>query len=315
MKAIKSREKAQRDLHMNTSEKVMPNISWLKLRRIFKKNSRTSKSTNVSVASISNSIKSSLGTIDLSSPDMDEYDFDYTFHDCSYPLHEDTSSLSAFRHDLMIPSNNNLDAQEENDNRTAEELYEEGKLLFSQGILLEALTCQNKSLDMLSLSFDIHQRQAAMVRHEIAKIKYALATENNGNDIAIQNSPMTLRQLRDDAENTKCQMAMQNLKYYQEQLLNLEEQVSQERDIYDLLDILHTLGQICEKELFRLEQAQQYYKRALSIEEQMLEHMIGDGDEELTKEWAQRVKHTRRKFGGIQYQVGRFDLAMLCTFS
>lgn len=313
MKAAKAQQQQENDRHV--SEKAVSSKSWLKLRRIFKKKSSRSKSTNASVTSISNSIKSSLGTIDLNSPDIDEDDFDYAFHDCSYPLEEDASSQNTLTPDNTAHLHEKSFDPDETDNRSAEDLYEEGKLLFSQGNLQEALICQIKSLNILSLSLDPHQRQEAMVRHELAKIEYSIATEVNGNDSTLHNSPMTLRKLRDAVENTKCHMALQNLKYYQDKLLSLEAQVIHERDVYDMLDILHMLGQICEKELHRLEQAQFYYKRALSIEEQMLGHMIGDGDEESTKEWARRVKKTRRKFGGIHYQVGRFDLAMLCTFT
>jgi tetratricopeptide (TPR) repeat protein len=166
----------------------------------------------------------------------------------------------------------------------------------------------------LNVTAETSARQKAMILYEISKIKYELAVQMIENNLSeIDKNKLCV--LRDNVENTKIQMALENLKYYQEHLSFLEERCKGEIDIYKILETLHTLGKICGQDLYRLEQAQFYYKRALSIEEQMYAHMIDDGDEDLAKDWAHRIKNTRRKFGAIHYQVGRFDLALLSTFS
>lgn len=283
---------------------------WLNIRELLKK-----KKSSQSVNSLTDSIKSSLGTIDLSNPDsFEDYDVEYCFLDSFSLCEESTSSFESKRNHKNVTNMNRSSNPIQNMNQVSEELFQEGKLLLSQGFLTDALLCQKKSLNVLSVTTETYARQKAMILYEISKIKYELAVQMIQNNLSeIDKNKLCV--LRDDVENTKVQMALENLKYYQDHLSCLEEQCNGEIDIYKILETLHTLGKICGQDLYRLEQAQLYYKRALSIEEQMYAHMIDDGDEELAKDWAYRIKNTRRKFGAIHYQVGRFDLALLSAFS
>jgi tetratricopeptide (TPR) repeat protein len=296
----------------NSYDSFTSSKSWLKIRELFKK-----KKSSPSVNSLTDSIKSSLGTIDLSSPDdFEDYDVDYCFHD-PLSLSKETVSSHESGNDYKIASSSMTQSGNhlQKMNQVSENLFQEGKLRFSQGFLTDALMCQEQSLNVLSANADTHHpRQEAMILYEISRIKYELAVQSNEHNFS-KVDEKSVCDLRENVENYKIQMALENLKYYQEQLSSLEDQCVGEIDVYKILETLHTLGKICGQDLYRLEQAQFYYKRALSIEEQMYAHMIDDGDEDMAKDWAHRMKRTRRKYAAIQYQDGRFDLALLSVFS
>ncbi len=286
-------------------------------------------------------------------------DQDAPFRPTSLSLSPSTDS-----NDDASTSTNNSHSNGNNSNSTSNRLsslYDLGKKLRSQGLYDRARSAYTEALNILhnasanaslstpsSSSSSSYTRQEAMIRYELAKIKFAHYVEQNGNDHHTEESRQTLSRLSQHVEIMKCKVSLQNLEFYQGQLHSMDTRVEKEdfhldyHQVMERLNILHTLGKLCEKDLHRYEDALVYYQRALNIEEQMRNSWqkqmanaktnqgsasgsgsgsgsMDDGrnvqsDVEL-KEWSVRVRHTRKKIGSIHYTLGSFDLALFSSFS
>lgn len=197
-------------------------------------------------------------------------------------------------------------------NRLLTSMYVQGKEFYSQGLYEKAWSIQSKVMEsvMVENESGTFNRQQAMVAHELAKIKYAMYMESDHD-----HDQQHLIELHNRVENTKCKVSLQNLTFYQHKLREMESQdtfdISQ---INERLYILHILGQLCEKDLHRYEEALEFYQRALSIEDQLQQTYRGSTENSLEmKEWAARVRHTSKKIGSIHYTMGRFDLALFSS--
>ena len=195
-------------------------------------------------------------------------------------------------------------------------------------------------------------RQYAMVRFEIAKIEYAIARESTPTiphpHLGVQSSDEALAstssnqlsvtselsRLHNQVENAKCKIALANYQYYRRELLTIEESsCGSDCDldqIYNRLHLLHNLGKLCDQDLHRFDEALVYYQHALRIEESVLD-AIGNLNyknaatdstsqdkpitRNYTREFSHRARGTRKKIGSIHYTSGRFDLALLSSFS
>lgn len=205
------------------------------------------------------------------------------------------------------------------DNQHQSSLYEMGKSYYAQGMYDKAFTAQMEALQSLYDQFQNtmleaeaqskssksqqppqshpHLRQEAMIRYEIAKIKYAHYMERTANSDGNpydQSNMRKIRRLQDRVESTKCQVSLQNLHFYQCHLQNMDARVEGNsgsgntsegdgdgegvekssfdlNDVYQRLHILHTLGKLCNEGLHRYEDALSYYQRALDIEDQMMQ--------------------------------------------
>ena len=246
-------------------------------------------------------------------------------------------------------------------------LYQEGKQQFKLGCYDKALSIQTEALESVSVytskrssredytdidefnNFSSHgeestlsfERLEAMIRHEIAQIKYYQARENSsssisftkGNDDSLQTTDFSnnsqprlssnLSKLYDQVEYARCKVAFCNYEYYTSQLRDVEESSDKSdlNQIFNKLYILHNLGALCEKDLHRYEEALGYYKHALDIEEtvwcaykqmesEILEKEVESyfsSDDELKniriqlKDFAQRKNGTKRKIGRIHH--------------
>lgn len=282
-------------------------------------------------------------------------DHDAPFRPTSLSLSPSTDS-----NDDASTSTNNSNSNINNNNTSnrLSSLYDMGKKLRSQGIYDRARAAYSEALNILhnastsaiasvstpsSSSSSSYTRQEAMIRYELAKIEFAHYMEQNGNDHHTEESRQTLSRLSQHVEIMKCKVSLQNLEFYQGQLHSMDTRVEKEdfrldyHQVMERLNILHTLGKLCEKDLHRYEDALVYYQRALNIEEQMRNswrkqmtnnaetsqgsgtHAMDDGRNVQTevelKEWTVRVRHTRKKIGSIHYTLGSFDLALFSSFS
>lgn len=259
-------------------------------------------------------------------------------------------------------------------------LYQEGKQQLKLGCYDKALSIQAEALELVSLytskrssteeytdidafnnlsccgeeSSLSFERLEAMVRYEVAQIKYYQAREYSSSstsldnedslqitDFAINSQPKlssNLSKLYDQVEYARCKVAFCNYEYYTSQLRDVEESSDKSdlNQIFNKLYILHNLGALCEKDLHRYEEALGYYKHALDIEEtvwcayknmesEILEKEVESyfsSDDELKniriqlKDFAQRKNGTKRKIGRIHHTcLGRFDLALFSSVS
>lgn len=188
-------------------------------------------------------------------------------------------------------------------------------------------------------------RQNAMIQYELAKIKYHQAREQTNTVSAAATDTSSsyhvrLSTLHENLKNTQCNLALRNYQYYTSQLRQVEESTdrSDTNQIYNNLYILHNLGTLCEKDLHRYKEALGYYNHALRIEEtvwrayseaelvkEKMENdanaLEGDGEDGVgvsahVKDFAQRIRGTRRKIGRLQHTcLGRFDLALFSNIS
>eukprot|EP00553_Chaetoceros_curvisetus_P014317 CAMPEP_0204639286 /NCGR_PEP_ID=MMETSP0717-20131115/42390_1 /ASSEMBLY_ACC=CAM_ASM_000666 /TAXON_ID=230516 /ORGANISM="Chaetoceros curvisetus" /LENGTH=579 /DNA_ID=CAMNT_0051659327 /DNA_START=11 /DNA_END=1747 /DNA_ORIENTATION=- len=224
------------------------------------------------------------------SPTTDNHDHDAPFH----PMMSLSLSPSADSNDDASTSTNNSNSNG-NFNCTSNRLsylYTLGKKLRSQGLYDKAKAAYTEALNILhnanvnvnanasastpsSSSPSSYTTQKAMIRYELAKLKFAQYMEENGNDHHTEESRQTLSRLMQHVEIMRCKVSLQNLEFYQGQLHNMDTRVEKEdfrldyHQVMERLNILHTLGKLCEKDLHRYEDALVYYQRALNIEEQM----------------------------------------------
>jgi tetratricopeptide (TPR) repeat protein len=206
-------------------------------------------------------------------------------------------------------------------------LYHEGKKHCDQGQYQNAWTTQMEALESISASnqrdSSFFTRQDAMIRYELAKIKYATVVESIA--CPMEDDDRTeLSRLHDQVQNAKCKVSLRNFEYYQSQLDAAGEESEDSSDlnqVYTKLYILHNLGKLCDQDLHRYEDALQYYRRALRIEESVLrtykdtDNGPDDLDRDNMREFTLRVRNTRKKIGSIHYTSGRFDLALLSSVS
>lgn len=321
-----------------------------RIKKMFKKRSPRRQSLNGSTAGVSvKSMQSllSLGTIDLSNhndiDELDSYEYDDAFYSCyggkdsfrtdaESPLKGTSENASGqsppYKNDSDSSPRPNQDSNKSADdilNHHLSDLYNQGKAYYSEGLYekawgsqIDALRCLsepgNDRTDGSSLA-----RQEAMIRYELAKIKYDKFVETADHMDGLDRAHLS--RLSTKVENCKCKVSMQNLSFYQGQLANIEKNATQkstgirENDAAEKLYILHTLGKLYDKDLHRYEEALKYYNQALQIEEPILQILRETGEEQEISEWTLRVRKTRRKIGSIHYTSGRFDLALFSSFS
>ena len=208
----------------------------------------------------------------------------------------------------------------------------------------------NPSFERLDamIRFELANIQYAMARENILTLPDAdpsiehdskCPTDSQNHNTSAPAS-VILSHLHDQVQNAKCRIAMVNHQYYIHELQAVEESSdsSDWNQIYNKLYILHNLGKLCDQDLHFYDDALKYYQHALSIEEAVLDafkksnaHRTngndvvgksagwsssprGDFDWDV-REFTQRVRGTRKKIGSIYYTSGRFDLALLSSFS
>jgi tetratricopeptide (TPR) repeat protein len=197
--------------------------------------------------------------------------------------------------------------------------------------------------------------ELANIEYTMVRENASTVTENGDNDVhdgrdqAIGDSTTAiLSQLHSQVEYAKCRIAMVNYQYYKRELTAVENSNdgSDLNQIYNKLYILHNLGKLCDEDLHLYDEALKYYQHALSIETAVLDafqksnnsmhankdatasdskltlgskshtpsQMRGELDWD-TREFTERVRKTKDKIGSIYYTSGRFDLALLSSFS
>ena len=186
----------------------------------------------------------------------------------------------------------------------------------------------------------LHQRQKAMIQYEIAKIDFVIYKEEaycvSDSNEDVQRK---LSRLFDKMQDAKCKVSLQDMIYYQDQLSHMEKDYMERQSdqdtklpfdkfyTYQKIEILNTLGKICHKDLHRYEDALRYYKVALELECYFLNHITratNDNNHEKKDDsyyetevetWKIKIRQTKRKIGAIHYMNGRFDMALLSSFS
>lgn len=237
--------------------------------------------------------------------------------------------------------------------QTGKELYANGSYKHALKVQKDALRIihrkglyAKKEMDLSwqhGKQIDVHKQQKAMIQYEIAKIEFVIYKEqsyNNSSD-SDDDTQSRLTQLFDRMQDAKCKVTMQDLIYYQDLLAQIE---SDDRTYNTMaksdqeakppfhkarmcqkIEILNNLGKICQKFLHRYEDALRYYKVALELECCYLNHIMHETDNENENnnsnkgdeidEWKMKIRQTKQKIGAIHYVNGRFDMALLSSFS
>ena len=285
-------------------------------------------------------------------------------------------------------------------------LFQSGKEYYASGAYEDALQMQNEALQLIhhiakekdyqkdggtseTMNTDKHllQRQAAMVKFEIAKIKFVVYKENQYHQSAAEvssslnpnyDADARLSHLFDKMQHAKCLVSLQDFVYYRDQLAIMDRQgygyspaldtmkgsttdnptastnkhanttkqqqtnnnctltTTQQNNqpmLFDIekithkIEILNALGKLCHKDLHQYEDALRYHCEALELECAIVAFLTSNkSDENATsssaidnaeeiQEWKMKIQQTKKKMGAIYYLNGRFDMALLSSFS
>lgn len=146
--------------------------------------------------------------------------------------------------------------------------------------------------------------------HNTADSADSAASANNNANITKQNQQQT---------NNNCKLSTQT----NEQSI----QSFDTKKIAQKIEILNALGKLCHKDLHQYEDALRYHCEALELECAIVAFLIGHkNDENATctsaldvaeeiQEWKMKIQQTKKKMGAIYYLSGRFDMALLSSFS
>lgn len=194
------------------------------------------------------------------------------------------------------------------------------------------------------------QYEIAKSEFVIYKENYYYTQPSTSTISSLQSSPTCLQswddkqlsRLFDKMENAKCVVSFQELAFYKNQLHLLDQQQEQQQQSSDCtilslqrIDILNAIAKIYFKNLHQYELALDYYNQVLELEfavftslselKQELNDENGDHDSDNNvdstnlgdeiREWKIKIQQTKKKIGAIYYLNGRFDMALLSSFS
>jgi len=209
-----------------------------------------------------------------------------------------------------------------------------GMRYYSIGFYKEAMETQQDALLLLNESINIEKassssqsynplrRQKSIIRFEIAKIEFVVFKELSY-ESTDESTQVQLTNLFEKMQTAKCIATLHDLSYYKSELSSLKDQDEDNntKKLFHKLHILHSLAKICHKDLFLYQDALNYYNSALELECLILSDLIqctGKSKklhEEEIKDLRTRIRRTKRKIGACYYRSGRFDLALLTSFS
>ena len=201
----------------------------------------------------------------------------------------------------------------------------------------------------------LFRRQAAMIQYEIAKIKFVMYKEkmyqkpksssssstssSSLSNVTIQlkqhgncNTDQHLSHLFDRMQHAKCLVSLQEFAFYKDKLSKLDVYQQSTQNLNDLclrdiissrISLLNELAKICYKSLHKYEDALKYYYEVYELEHDILNSLTKREKDNVTcsevekeiDEWKFKIHQTKRKIGAIYYLNGRFDMALLSSFS